>query len=352
MRGRTQLVLVTLVAVSAIGWAAQSATHSQTPGGGEYLYVENTFGGDITVIDIPGHKVVSTIPAAKVGHHPDDVTLSPNGEVLYVNRLDTRDLLAISTATEEVLWILKLGGIPHHTAISGDGRRLYVPIYNENFTEVVDTQKREVTARIPTGFGGHSLVLSDDGTRGYVGSILHDRISVFDTATNKVLNRIPFPEGVRPFVVSRDQKRVYAQLSKMHGFVVADLETGRIGQTVHLPPLGKEIPAEYPHTVNHGLTFTPDRKYLVAAASLSDYVAILSYPDMSVVATVPVGKEPGWVSCNRDGRFCYSSNRVEDTVSVISMQERKEIARIKVGDFPQRMETAVVPNRRVQTSAP
>ena len=35
---------------------------------GEYLYIENTVGGDVTVISIPDHVVVSTIPANVVGH--------------------------------------------------------------------------------------------------------------------------------------------------------------------------------------------------------------------------------------------------------------------------------------------
>ena len=92
--------------------------------------------------------------------------------------------------------------------------------------------------------------------------------------------------------------------------------------------------------VNHGIGVTPDGKYLVANASLSGFTAIYSLPKLELVGTVPVGAEPNWVVFSRDGRFAYVSNRGDNTISVISVAERKEVARIRVGEFPQRMTVA------------
>ncbi len=317
----------------------------------EYLYVENSRGGDITVIEIPSHKVVGTIPASKVGHHPDDVIATKSGDTIYVNRLDKRDILAISTATEEVLWRVEVGGTPHHMSLSADERFLYAPIFNDQFLEVIDTGLRKVVARVEVGYGPHGTFLSPDGKRLYVGGLLGHQIAVVEVGTHKVVKKIQFPNGVRPFAISPDEKRLYVQLSRLHGFVVVDLRDDRIAQTVHLPTFGKDIPtsayAEFPHTVNHGMALTGDGKYLFVAATLSDFVAVYSLPDLDLVATVPVGKEPGWLVLSRDGRFCYASNRKDNSVSVISVSDRKEIARIAVGDYPQRMTTAVVRGRRV-----
>ncbi|HEY5060881.1 MAG TPA: hypothetical protein VII52_05055, partial [Gemmatimonadaceae bacterium] len=49
----------------------------------EYLYVGNTLGGDISVVAIPAHKVVGTIPATVVGNSPDDIISTKSGDVLY-----------------------------------------------------------------------------------------------------------------------------------------------------------------------------------------------------------------------------------------------------------------------------
>jgi YVTN family beta-propeller protein len=156
---------------------------------------------------------------------------------------------------------------------------------------------------------------------------------------------IHMPEGVRPFQLSPDEKLLYAQLSKLHGFVVLDLARDSVIRTVELPTLGKAVPAaslKASHwVVNHGLGITNDGRYLLANASLSGFTAIYSLPDLKLVGTVPVGREPNWIVFSKDGKYAYVSSRRENTVSVISIADCREIARIKVGEFPQRMTVAM-----------
>ena len=94
--------------------------------------------------------------------------------------------------------------------------------------------------------------------------------------------------------------------------------------------------------MNHGLGISPDGRYLVANGSLIGITAIYSMPDLTLLGTVPVGREPNWVAFSSDSKFAYVSNRRDNTLSVISLGQRKEIARLQVGEFPQRMTTAVV----------
>src|SRR5207249_8140572 len=97
----------------------------------EYLYVGNTLGGDLSIIEIPAHKVVGTIPATVVGNSPDDVISSRAGDVLFISRLDTKDVIAVSTSSEKLLWRAEVGGTPNHLALSPDERFLYVPVYDK-----------------------------------------------------------------------------------------------------------------------------------------------------------------------------------------------------------------------------
>jgi YVTN family beta-propeller protein len=172
-----------------------------------------------------------------------------------------------------------------------------------------------------------------------------NQVAVIDVATNSVKKIIHMPEGVRPFQISRDEKLLYAQLSKLHGFVVLDLARDSVVKTVELPTLGKPVPAaklNISHwVVNHGLGITNDGKYLVANGSLSGFTAIYSLPDLKLVATVPVGSTPNWVVFSHDGKYAYVSNRGDNTISVISVPDRKEVTRINVGEFPQRMTVAM-----------
>jgi YVTN family beta-propeller protein len=313
----------------------------------EYLYVGNTLSGDLSVIEIPTHKVVGTIPASVVGNGPDDVISSRDGSVLYVSRLDTKDVVAVSTGTEKPLWTVAVGGTPNHLALSRDERFLYVPIYDKGELAVVDTKSHTVIKRLIVGNGAHGTMLGPSGKYIYVGMMEANQLAVIDVATNTVKKIIPMPEGVRPFAITADEKLLYAQLSKLHGFAVVDLTTDKVVQTVPMPVVGKPpTPSlQLSHwVVNHGIGITSDNKYLVANGSLSGFTAIYSLPDLKLVGTIPVGREPNWVVFSRNGQFAYVSNRRDSTISVISVPERKEVTRIKVGEFPQRM-TVTVANR-------
>ena len=81
------------------------------------------------------------------------------------------------------------------------------------------------------------------------------------------------------------------------------------------------------------------------ALGIGGNTAIYSMPDLQLLGTVPVGREPNWVTFSRDSKFAYVSNRRDNTLSVISIPERKEVARLKVGEFPQRMTTSMVAQR-------
>lgn len=333
---RVSFLAAIVVAVAPAALSAQNR---------EYLYVGNTLGGDLSIIEIPAHRVVGTIPASVVGNDPDDVISSRNGDVLYISRLDTRDVIAVSTNTEHALWHVDVGGTPNHLTLSRDERFLYVPLYDRGELVVVDTKTHAIVKRLDVGKSAHGTILGPSGKFVYVGLMEGNQVTVVDVATNTVKRVLHTPDGVRPFQLSPDEKVLYAQLSRLHGFVVIDVARDSIIRTVKLPtPYGPtpEATLKGSHwVVNHGIGLTNDGKFLVANASLSGFTALYSLPDLKLVATVPVGREPNWVVFSHDGKYAYVSNRRDNTVSVISIAERREITRIKVGDFPQRMTVAV-----------
>ncbi|MEO8448480.1 MAG: cytochrome D1 domain-containing protein [Gemmatimonadota bacterium] len=316
----------------------------------EYLYVGNSLSGDVSVIEIPAHKVVGTIPAALVGEHPDDIISNRDGTILFVSRLDAEDVIAINTETEQILWKLPVGGVPNHLTLSADEQFLFVPLFDKGLLVVVDLKTREIVARPTVGMGAHGTVLSADGKSVYVGSIGGNQLAVVDAGgTHEVKKIIPLSEGVRPFQISPDQRYAYVQLSKLHGFVVVDLATDKVVKTIELPTFGKPLPAPSAKgslfVMNHGLGLSPDQKYLVANASLSGFVAIYSHPGLELLGTVTVGHQPNWVAFSKDSKYAYVSNRLDDTISAIQLANHKEVARIKVGHYPQRMTVAVTKRR-------
>ncbi len=315
----------------------------------QLLFVENTNSGDVSVIDDATLTVTGTLP---VGLSPDDIVPSPAGDVLYLSRIVRRDdgrpsgngeIVAIDPVRLKVLWRAPLRGAPNHVAVSPDGQRIYVTIVSTGYVDIVDPARKAVVDSVQVGPGPHDIDVSRDGRQVYVGLIRGTDVVVFDARTRAVLRRIPFGANVRPIAVSHDESRIFVQLSHYHGFVVADAQSGETVRRVALPvPAGLALPDSMPVDVNHGLRITADGNYLIANGSIVDMTAIYSLPDLALVATVPVGHDPNWVTLTPDGRHAYVSNRGSDDVSVIDLATHKELARIKVGRYPQRMAAVAV----------
>ena len=333
-----------LTAIAALAGTPSRARAQDHGGKSSFVFVENTNGGDVSIIDAATLKVVATIP---VGMSPDDIVAAPAGDVLYVSRIvhradgrptGTGELVAIDPNTRQVTWRVGFRGVPNHLAVSPDGRRVYVTVVSGNYVDIFDATRHALIDSVDVGTGPHDIEVSRDGKTVYVGLIRGTDVTVFDATNNHVLRKIPFGANVRPIALSHDETRLYVQLSQYYGFVVADPRTGKILRRVDMPiPKGAKAPDTLPVTTNHGLRITADGKYLIANGSMTDLVGIYSLPELRLVATVPVGRDPNWVTLTPDGRRVFISNRGSDDVSVIDLASRKEVARIKVGKYPQRM---------------
>jgi YVTN family beta-propeller protein len=332
------------VILAVIGMPVRAQDHGRRS---SVVFVENTNSGDISIIDATTLKVIGTI---SVGLSPDDIVAGPTGDVLYVSRIvhradgrptGTGELIAIDPNTRQVSWRAGFRGVPNHLAVSPDGNRVYVTVVSGNYVDVFDPAKHALIDSVNVGTGPHDIEVSRDGKTVYVGLIRGTDVTVFDATTHRILRRIPFGANVRPIALSRDERRLYVQLSQYYGFVVADPRTGKIVRRVEMPiPTGAQRPDTLPVTTNHGIRITADGRHLIANGSMTDLAAIYSLPDLRLVATVPVGRDPNWVTLSPDGRRVFISNRGSNDVSVIDLVSHEEIGRVKVGQYPERM-TAV-----------
>ncbi|MBI4499559.1 MAG: hypothetical protein HY700_00195 [Gemmatimonadetes bacterium] len=322
---------------------------------GQLLFVENTRGGDVSVIDDATLNVVGTID---IGLSPDDIIAAPDGKTLYLTRIVRRpqnrpaapgeplgELVAIDPKARSVLWRLNLTGSPNHLMPSPDGQLVYITMVDRGRVDVVDVSKRAVVDTIPVGTGPHDIEISADGRKGWVGLIRTPAAVEFDATARKALRTFPMPQNVRPIAVTRDEKTIILQLSRTHALAVLDLESGRTRMVPMPVPAGTTLPDSIPDTAGHGLRITRDGKILIANASMVDLVAFFSLPDMQLLGTVSVGRDPNWITLTPDGKHAYVSNRGSDDVSVIDVAARKEVARVKAGKYPQRMASVSVSSR-------
>jgi YVTN family beta-propeller protein len=299
----------------------------------------------------------------------DDMFTSPDGRFVYVSRPSFADVVAIELATGRIAWRVQVEGYrADHMAISPDGSRLLVSASTAKLVDVIDPREGRIVARFPSGDQPHENNYSADGQRIFhasIGSVftsLDDPLldatkgeryfQVVDASTFQVLRRIDmgaklreagYPgmsAAVRPMALAPGERYVYFQVSFFHGFVEYDLQEDRVVRLARLP-LSQEAAAmrrdEYVlDSAHHGLAMNPEGTKLCAAGTMSDYAAIVSRTTFGH-RIVNVGEKPYWTTNSADGRYCFVSVSGDDAVSVISYETEEEVARIPVGDHPQRM---------------
>ena len=305
----------------------------------------------------------------------DDGFTSKDGRFVYFSRPSFADVVAINVKTGRIAWRVKVDGYrADHMAISPNGRRLLVSASTANVIHVIDTRRGRTVARIPSGDSPHENNYSRDGrlifhaSIGFVYTNTDDPsedatkgervFEIIDARTLRVKRRIDMgrrlaalgiggmSSAVRPMAISPDERYVYFQLSFFHGFVEYDLKLDRPRRLAFLPLSAKARTLTRQDylldSAHHGLTINNAGTKFCVAGTMSDYAAIVRRRTLRPQAIVPVGPKPYWSTSSRDGRYCFVSVSEADRVSVISWRTAKEVARIPVGDHPQRMRAGTV----------
>lgn len=299
----------------------------------------------------------------------DDMFTSRDGRILVVSRPSLADVVGIDLRTEEIVWRFEVDGQrSDHMGISPDGRHVAVSASTGNVVHILRTKTGEEVGRFPSGDSPHENNYSADGKRIYHASIglvytpadqpILDStkgeryFQVVDARTNEVVKRIDMGEklaeaghpnmssAVRPMALTRNERFVYLQVSFFHGFVEYDLKRDRVRRVARLPVserASRLLREQYLlDSAHHGIAINRRDTRLCVAGTMSDYAAIVSRRTFRA-KLIHGGEKPYWATNSNNGRYCFVSWSGSDRISAISYGKKREVARIPVGDHPQRM---------------
>lgn len=362
------------LAASALTIAAlmAAAPAAGQPGTREIAFVANAEEATVSLVDVAARRELGRIdvnpakakPSTVAGtpNFAQDTDVSPDGRTLYVSRGYLGDVAAFDIASGKLLWRTPVDPErADHMTISKDGRSLFVSALSQDRARRLDTATGKVTGEVVTGDTPHDNQLSKDGRRLFNSSIGNVglpvdtaaapggaspyQLTIADTRTLKVEAQHPFERGIRPWRLAPDEKSLYAQLSDVHGVVAYDLTARKIVRRLELPIGPGVTSADWvfaaPH---HGLALSRDGRTLCIAGRASDYAALVRAPELTLIATVPVGDSPGWSELADGDRLCLTANTRSDDFSIVSVADRREVARLKLGDGPKHITVARVPN--------
>jgi YVTN family beta-propeller protein len=304
------------------------------------VYVANTDGASISIIDPSANRVIGEIPVSK---NPHAVLLSPDRTRFYVPSESEDVLDVIDQPTLKSIARVPLGRRPNNLAITPDGRYVYVCIRQESWVEVVDTQKLQVVKKIPVGRNPHNVYLLPDRKHMLATSMGDNKLTLINTETQEPESEIPLPGVPRPVAMDDGANYLFIQLSNLHGFIVFDCAARKVVRRVSLPAAPPDAKPLIPETFSHGIAVSPDQKTIWVNSLLTNSVSVFSLPDLRLVTTIPVGRGPDWMVFLPDGSKCYVSNAGSNSVSVIDVATRKELTQIPVGRIPKRIISAEMP---------
>ena len=330
---RKILLFWVLTAAAVIG--AQAATRP-------VLYVANSQGDDVTVIDVATQKVITTI---KVGPIVHGVCAPADGRHAYVTIESEHALKVIDTKTNALTDTIALPGQPNECAATSDGHYVVVPLLAPaNSAVVVDTTQNKIVKTFEVRHP-HNCFTPEGGSNTIVYCEARDNyyISRIDLSKMEITNNVKVSGDPRPFIVTADEKTLYTALSGLHGVAVIDIANQTMSQLA-LPPMPwMSCKVEPPNTPVHGIALTEDGKKLWITSVADSGIYIYDIATKKLSKKITVGECPNWISMSKDGKYAAVSNADTDDASIMDAHSGKEIARLKVGKAPKRLLVIDVP---------
>lgn len=325
MKKRWPVIAFCFLAATSVAFAAM---HGSTK-----IYVTNSEGDDISVIDLATRKVTADI---NVGRQVHGLCAPADGRRVFTTIESEDNLKVIDTADNKVVETIGLTGRPNQCASTPDGHYVLVPIRNGNSVDIVDTEQKTVAKVLPIRVP-HNGYDADNNEQMFVSSLADHQIDLIDLKKMDYVEKISVGGVPRPYVVTKDGKTLYSALSGLHGFVIASIPRRKVVARVELPPAPPSACAAEPNTPTHGIVLSPDEKELWVTSLADGGVYVYDIATKKISIEIHVGKCPNWITVSPDGRYAAISNSGSDDCSIIDMRIRREVARVKVGKGPKRL---------------
>ncbi|MEO5996744.1 MAG: cytochrome D1 domain-containing protein [Chitinophagaceae bacterium] len=277
-----QVLFISLLAGISVLINAACVSQKRQVNPAPVLLVANKHSNTLSFINPKTLKIIKTI---STGINPHEITITPDQTLAYLsnyappgNTISVIDLVQqkhvkqIFTGTYTRI---------HGCAMSVDGRNAYFTAGQTGYLVEIDTKTNEVSRTILThGKISHTVYISPDGKHLYVANIESKNISVLDRVSGQLIKMIPAGDGVE------------------------------------------------------GMAFTPDGKYLWAANQTGGTITIIDVTTNEPVETIACPGMPVRIKFTANGKLALVAGWIKEGVlTVIDVKSRKELKRIRVGDF-------------------
>src|SRR5437762_3671106 len=254
------------------------------------VYVTNSAGDSIHVIDPATNKVVQEIKGIEAAH---GIAPSPDGARVYVSNEADSTLAVFDSESGALIKKVPLSNHPNNIAVTKQGDRILVGIARgSGAVDVIDAKTLTRTKSILVKGRLHNIYVTPDGKHLITGSIPGKLMTVIDLEREVPVWELPFDLGVRPMAIEAGPdgatKRIFVQLSDTNGFAVVDFAARKEVGRITLPATATEFETDAGRATSpsHGIGVAPDGRTLWVTSIPNNAVLVYALPEIKLVGEV------------------------------------------------------------------
>ena len=270
-------------------WLALTLVPFAAPAETVRIYVTNSAGDSVHVVDPATNKVVQEFKAPEAAH---GIAFSPDGARVYVSNEAESTLDVFERSSGKLLKQVALSERPNNIAVAKDGRIVVGIARGPGALDIVDPTSLSLKTSILVNGRLHNVYVTPDSKFVITGSLRTNVITVIDLEKEQIAWELKLDKGIRPMTIEANPdgstKRIFVQVSDLNGFVAVDFAARKEVARVTLPQTKTEFETDAGRATapSHGMGVSPDRKTLWVTSIPNNAVFAYSLADMKLVGEV------------------------------------------------------------------
>ncbi|HEY5938610.1 MAG TPA: hypothetical protein VIU61_28360 [Kofleriaceae bacterium] len=295
------------------------------------LVVANKAENTVSVLELPGGAELAKLPT---GNGPHEIAIAPDGKRAVISNYGDQtpgsSLTVIDLEGLRVASTIDLGEFrrPHGIAFL-DGKHVVVTAEVNSAVVVVDVDAGKVTRSMATTQqGSHMLTLSPDRKRVYSANMKSGTITAIDVEAGTSGEPAPSTATSEAIAITPDGKQVWTASLTGDTIVVLDATRG-LARIAELPALGAPI----------RVTPVPDGSAMLVSNVKASKLQLIAVATRDVV-TIDIPATNGDTAAplgsvvSTDSKTAYVALVAEDRVAVIDLATRTITGHLPVGKGP------------------
>lgn len=317
-----RLALAGLLGTTAAAWASSPPTSGNSP-----IFVLNSLDADISVVDPVSFAQIKRIPTGKEPHH---LYLTPDEKSLIVANALGDSLTFIDPRTAQVQRVLQGISDPYHLRFSPDmkwfvtaaNRLDHVAIYRwvpGDAAKPLQLVKRVEAPKTPS-----HLSIDSKSSLLYVSLQDSDELMAVNLADQTPRWKIKVGKMPADIYLTPDDKHLLVALTGDAVVEVYDVQ-GAQPRLVKRLPTGKGA---------HSFRALGDKRHVFVSNRAANTISKIQLSDFTVVAELPGPGGPDDMDVLADGKTLLVTSRWAGKLTMIDIEKRQVLRKVKVGKSP------------------